>query len=324
MITETTTSKATSINLSFAASSVLMVRPVNFEYNEQTALTNYFMDKLTRHQKVHPKALREFDNFVDLLVKNGVDVITVDARLNPPSPDSIFPNNWISTHDNGTVFLYPMEAENRRIERREDIINILKERFKVQNIVDLSNYEQQEYYLEGTGSMVLDRKNRIAYACLSSRTSEIVLNDFCQKSGYHSFTFEAFDNKGKPIYHTNVMMSIGLDYAVICKESIHDDSKAENIIKELVQSGKKIIEISREQINHFAGNILQLSSKTGEQLLVMSEEAYKSFTPSQISQLEKHGRCIFSPLYTIETVGGGSARCMIAEIFLEPKEQLQI
>ncbi|WP_242695796.1 citrulline utilization hydrolase CtlX [Desertivirga brevis] len=299
-----------------STSSVLMIRPVGFGYNEQTAVSNFFMDKLTKHQEVHPKALREFDQLAELLEKHGIDVLVIESQKDPHLPDSVFPNNWISTHDDGTIFLYPMEAPNRRLERREEILSTLKETYQVKEIIDLSYLEQQSFFLEGTGSMILDRENKRAYACLSSRTSEVALSEFCRISGYTPITFHAVDANKRAIYHTNVMMSLGSKFGLICTESISDNKEINGIRNSLIETGKQIIEISLDQVNHFAGNILELNSKTGEQIIVMSEQAFKSLQAEQLKRLESYGNIIFSPLYTIETVGGGSARCMIAEIFL--------
>lgn len=297
-------------------SSILMIRPAGFGYNEQTAVSNFFMDKLTKNQEVHPKALREFDDLAELLARNGIKVMVTEALKEPHSPDSIFPNNWISTHDDGNIFLYPMEAPNRRVERREDILSALKQSYQVREIIDLSYFEQQQHYLEGTGSMIFDRGNKIAYACLSSRTSKVALGEFCKVSGYKVLTFHASDGNKRAIYHTNVMMSVGTKFALVCKESIRNNGEADVLYNSLEQTGKQIIEISMDQVNHFAGNILELHPDTGDQIIVMSEQAFKSLHPEQIKRLESYGDLVFSPLYTIETVGGGSARCMIAEIFL--------
>jgi hypothetical protein len=268
---------------------------------------------------VQTQALKEFDGFVDLLRKNDVDVTVVDDTLQPETPDSIFPNNWVSFHEDGSVYLYPMFSENRRLERRRDILDGLKENFEVNHISDLSFYEQQYAFLEGTGSMVLDRTNKIAYACLSVRTDEEVLNNFCMLTGYQPVPFQAVDGSNFPIYHTNVMMCIGDRFAVICLDSIRNPEEKLNVTVSLKSSGKEIIEISLEQMNKFAGNMLQVANATGESLLVMSEQAYLSLNAEQITALEQYSRIIYAPLYTIEKNGGGSARCMLAEIHLPSK-----
>ena len=301
---------------------ILMIRPVDFKFNEQTAGNNKFQqasDVSPEQNNVQSQALQEFDGFVNLLRKNEVDVAVIDDTLQPETPDSIFPNNWVSFHNNAEVFLYPMFSENRRQERREDIITTLEKDFVIRKIIDLSNYEAKDSFLEGTGSMVLDREHKIAYACLSLRTDKQVLEDFCAKSGYTPVTFDATDSSGFPIYHTNVMMCIGDHSAVTCMESVKDANDREKLIRSFSQTGKELVEITLDQMNHFAGNMLQVKNGSGEALLVMSEQAYLSLTKAQITALEKYSRLIYAPLYTIEKNGGGSARCMLAEIHLEKR-----
>jgi hypothetical protein len=297
---------------------ILMIRPVDFKFNEQTAGNNMFQIA-SSDSDVQTQALKEFDGFVDLLRKNDVDVTVVDDTLQPETPDSIFPNNWVSFHEDGSVYLYPMFSENRRLERRRDILDGLKENFEVNHISDLSFYEQQYAFLEGTGSMVLDRTNKIAYACLSVRTDEEVLNNFCMLTGYQPVPFQAVDGSNFPIYHTNVMMCIGDRFAVICLDSIRNAEEKLNVSISLKSSGKEIIEISLEQMNKFAGNMLQVANAAGESLLVMSEQAYLSLNAEQITALEQYSYIIYAPLYIIEKNGGGSARCMLAEIHLPSK-----
>ena len=294
---------------------ILMIRPVDFKFNTQTAGNNKFQQESVESD-VHQQALKEFDGFVDMLRANGVDVIVVDDTLAPATPDSIFPNNWISFHEDGSVYLYPMFSENRRAERRKDIIDQLEQRFELRHLGDLSFFEQQVLFLEGTGSMVLDRENKIAYACLSVRTDEEVLNNFCMLAGYFPLTFQAIDKTGFPIYHTNVMMCVGDAFAVVCFESIPDAIEREELRHSFLNTHKEVVEISFDQMNQFAGNMLQVKSNTGESLLVMSEQAYLSLNGSQIASLEKYCRLISAPLYTIEKNGGGSARCMLAEVHL--------
>lgn len=295
---------------------LLMIRPVDFKYNAQTAGNNKFQQE-SAQSDVQAQALKEFDDFVTLLRANKINVTVIDDTLQPETPDSIFPNNWISFHHTGEVFLYPMFSENRRLERREDIVNELAKTFRVDSIEDLSGYEAENSYLEGTGSMVLDRENRIAYACLSLRTNQKVLEDFCTKSGYTALTFHAADADGFPIYHTNVMMCVGDQFAVVCLETIQDEEEKKKLKKNLHGKGKEIIEITLDQMNHFAGNMLQVKNQASEPLLIMSEQAYLSLTKKQINSLEKYSRLIYSPLNTIEKNGGGSARCMLAEIHLK-------
>jgi len=301
---------------------ILMIRPVDFKFNEQTAGNNKFQqasDVSPEQNNVQSQALQEFDGFVNLLRKNEVDVTVIDDTLQPETPDSIFPNNWVSFHNNAEIFLYPMFSENRRQERRNDILATLEKDFVIRKITDLSDYEAKDSFLEGTGSMVLDREHKIAYACLSLRTDQQVLEDFCAKSGYTPVTFDATDSSGFPIYHTNVMMCIGDHFAVTCMDSVKDANDREKLIRSFSQTGKELVEITLDQMNHFAGNMLQVKSGSEEALLVMSEQAYLSLTKAQITALEKYSRLIYAPLYTIEKNGGGSARCMLAEIHLEKR-----
>jgi hypothetical protein len=295
---------------------ILMIRPVDFKFNTQTASNNKFQEE-SAGGNVQQLALEEFDQFAEVLKDNGVELTIIQDTLQPETPDSIFPNNWISLHHNGGVFLYPMFSENRRLERREDIVDTIKKNFKVNYVKDLSAYEEEGLYLEGTGSMVLDRENQIAYACISLRTDLKVLDAFCSKAGYSAVTFRAVDDQDFPIYHTNVMMCVGDQFAVVCMESISDADERKQLVKNLHSTGKEIIEISFDQMNHFAGNMLQLKNKEGQMLLVMSEQAYLALSKKQINALEKYSKLIYSPLYTIEKNGGGSARCMLAEIHLQ-------
>lgn len=297
---------------------ILMIRPVDFKFNEQTAGNNKFQEAGTQ-DNVQAEALKEFDAFVNLLRKNDVDVTVVNDTLSPEKPDSIFPNNWVSFHEDGSVYLYPMFSENRRLERRKDILEGLKDKFEVNHVSDLSFYEQQHLFLEGTGSMVLDRPNKIAYACLSVRTDAEVLDNFCMLTGYQPVAFQAIDAERFPIYHTNVMMCVADQFAVICLESIPDTEEKEKVAMSLIDSGKKIVEITLAQMNRFAGNMLQVKNAHGENLLVMSEQAYLSLTPEQVTTLEEFNKIIYAPLYTIEKNGGGSARCMLAEVHLPQK-----
>ncbi|MCX3266342.1 citrulline utilization hydrolase CtlX [Pedobacter agri] len=294
---------------------LLMIRPVDFKFNEQTAGNNKFQVASTESD-VQSQALKEFDGFVELLRQNDVDVTVVDDTLQPETPDSIFPNNWVSFHEDGSIYLYPMFSENRRLERRKEILEGLRDKFEVNHVSDLSFYEMQYAFLEGTGSMVLDRVNKIAYACLSVRTDEEVLQNFCMLTGYEPISFQAVDATNFPIYHTNVMMCIGDRFAVICLDSIPDQEEKLAVTMSLNSSGKEIIEITLDQMNHFAGNMLQVANQSGESLLVMSEQAYLSLTTDQISSMENYARIIYAPIYTIEKNGGGSARCMLAEIHL--------
>jgi hypothetical protein len=295
---------------------ILMIRPVAFGLNQQTAISNAFQNTDAPQKNVQEKALVEFDAFVDKLRVHNVNVTVIEDTLEPHTPDSIFPNNWISFHKEGSIFLYPMQAENRRLERRDDIIDELSTIFDIREVNDLSATENNGEYLEGTGSMVLDRENKISYACLSIRTQRKVLDIFCKETGYTSFTFHAVDENGMAIYHTNVMMCIGDQFVVICLDTIRDVTERGLIIKRFEDTGKEIIEISLQQMNHFAGNMLQVLSKKGKSFLVMSGSAHDNLNDSQIAQINKYTEILSSPIPTIEENGGGSARCMMAEIHL--------
>ena len=300
-------------------SHLLMIKPVNFTFNEETAINNAFQIAGKDTGDAQDKAAKEFDDFVTLLKNNGIEVTVVEDTPEPFTPDSIFPNNWISFHSNGTICLYPMFAENRRLERRQAIIDLIIAQFKVTKLVDFSFYENEHRFLEGTGSMVLDRENKIAYACISPRTEKKVLQDFCKTMGYQSVAFEAVDANDQQIYHTNVMMCVADKYVVICLKSIKTKKEKDHVVKTIKESGKKIVDISIEQMNHFAGNMLQVENYKGEKLLIMSTQAFKSLKPEQIKKLNKFNKIIHSKLNTIETNGGGSARCMLAEIHLRKK-----
>jgi len=300
-----------------ATSHILMIRPVNFGFNEQTAESNAFQNKDDTGQKeIQDKALIEFNNLANTLRQNGVDVTVIDDTKEPHTPDSIFPNNWVSFHGDGNVFLYPMQAENRRLERREDIISQLEDKFKVHHIVDLSRFEADNKFLEGTGSMVLDRDNKIAYACISPRTDRDVLAVFCEQTGYKALSFDAVDEHGKAIYHTNVLMCLGSKFAVICLDSVPNPHERVVVVESLRSTQKEIIDISFAQMNRFAGNMLEVKNKDGEHLIVMSQSAFNSLYHEQKVALGKYGKLVYSDINTIEKNGGGSARCMIAEVHL--------
>jgi hypothetical protein len=296
-------------------SHILMIRPVSFGFNEQTAESNAFQNRSADEQNTQAKALAEFDAFAEKLRNNGLDVIIVNDTAEPHTPDSIFPNNWVSFHEDGQIFLYPMQAENRRLERD---LNMLKKttfnRFFVTDIKDLSPFETKGEYLEGTGSMVLDRENKIAYACLSPRTHPDVIKAFRAESGYTSILFHATDQNGKAIYHTNVMMCMGDEFVVICLNAVTDAAEKNLLMASFEQTNKQVIEISQQQLNEFAGNMLELKNDKGERLLIMSTRALASLKPEQIKTLKKYCKIISSNLETIENIGGGSARCMIAEV----------
>jgi len=301
---------------------ILMIRPVAFRMNEQTAVNNYYqkvLDGLTP-ENVNAKAQEEFDTFVQKLKGVGIDVTVVDDTVNPDTPDSIFPNNWISFHENGDVALYPMFAENRRAERREDILDILEEKgFKINDIVDYTSAEEDGIFLEGTGSLLLDRANGKAYCALSPRADEELMIEFCEDFDMGPVIFEAYqtvEGERKLIYHTNVMMCLGENFAVICADSIDDKKERKMVLESLRTDGKEVILITEEQVNNFAGNMLQLKGSNEKSYLVMSKSAHESLTAVQIEKMEKHATILSSSLDTIEACGGGSARCMMAEIFL--------
>jgi len=298
-----------------------MIRPVSFRRNEQTAVNNYYQKEFSGqdNKEIQKKALEEFEGLVRKLRKAGVHVIVVDDTMDPDTPDSIFPNNWISFHQNGDVAIYPMFAKNRRLERREDVLDIIEEKgFKIRNVVDYSSAEEEGFFLEGTGSMVLDRVNRKAYCALSPRSDEDLFFEFCEDFEYTPVPFHAFHTVGsrrKLIYHTNVMMTVTEKSAVICLDSIEDKKEKKNVLNHLQSDGKEIIAISEEQMNHFAGNMLQVIGAENKRFIVMSETAYKSLTSDQIKKIEQESEIIYSDIKTIETFGGGSARCMMGEVF---------
>ena len=301
------------------ASRVLMIRPARFESNPLTAASNRFQGKSgASPAEQQAAAEREFDGLVAALRAAGIDVVVVEDTPEPHTPDSIFPNNWISMHADGRVVLYPMEAENRRTERRSDIIEQLHDTIGLQvaEVVDLTAHEKKGHYLEGTGSMVLDRANRIAYACLSSRTHLDALGDFAQRMGYEVVAFDAVDSDGVPIYHTNVLMNVGEDLAVICDEAIPREDQREAVLARLRDTGHEVISLSYEQLHAFAGNMLELRNADGERITAMSQQAYDSLSPGQRERLAANGRIVSAPIDSIEQSAGGSVRCMLAEVHL--------
>lgn len=305
-----------------ATNTILMIRPVAFRMNEQTAVNNYYqkvIDGLTP-ENVNAKAQQEFDAFVEKLIAHGVNVMVVEDTLQPDTPDSVFPNNWISFHQSGDVVLYPMFAENRRLERREDVLDLLEEKgFLIENVLDYTLAEEANVFLEGTGSIILDRINEKAYCALSPRAEEELFIEFCEDMEYTPVIFNAYQTVNgvrKPIYHTNVMMCIADTFAVICADCIDDKAERKMVLEQLKQDGKEIILISEEQVNHFAGNMLQVLGVNQQKYLVMSSSAYQSLTQKQLESIEKHNPIIHASLDIIEACGGGSARCMMAEVFL--------
>ena len=294
---------------------IMMIRPAKFGFNAETAVNNSFQQSSTDNL-VPEKALAEFDQFVDLLTAHEIDVTVVQDSPMPYTPDSIFPNNWISFHSDGTIVLYPMFAMNRRQERKPAVLEKLSQKFLIQETIDFTQQEERGLFLEGTGSMVLDRDHHLAYACLSERTHENLLEQFCTELGYTSVAFSALDMQGAPIYHTNVMMCVADLYVVVCLDSIATDLEREMLVAQIQSTGKTIISISLEQMNHFAGNMLQVKNLRGEKFLIMSTQAYQSLQKEQVEAIEAFNPILHSPIPTIETNGGGSARCMMAEIFL--------
>ena len=308
--------------MSQTTNTVLMIRPVQFRMNEQTAVNNFYQKTSddTLPDTVNVMAAKEFDTMVSKLKKVGVQVIVVEDTKEFDTPDSIFPNNWISFHENGTIGLYPMFAENRRLERKDSILEAVEaEGFKIETVIDYTEAEADGFYLEGTGSILLDRDNQKAYCALSARADEELFIEFCEDFEYTPVVFSAYqtvNGKRELIYHTNVMMCLGTTFAVVCLASIDDKKERKNLLKHLHEDGKKVIEISENQVNNFARNMLQLKGAEDHSYLVMSQSAFDSLRPAQVQLLEAHATLISSSLDTIETCGGGSARCMMAEVFL--------
>jgi len=302
----------------YISNKILMIEPVAFGFNPETATNNYFQKESTR-EDAQTQALAEFQNMVELLRSKSIEVIVIQDTLEPHTPDSIFPNNWISFHEDGTFVTYPMFAVNRRTERREDIIEYLYNRgFHASKRIDYSNFENNQIFLEGTGSVVLDRKHRRAYACLSPRTNRELFLRFCEDLGYKPIYFDALHQVGgdmRPIYHTNVMMAIGSTYAVICLESIVNQEQREMVGRELQTTGHDVIEITSEQMNRFAGNMLEIKALDGALYLCLSQSAYNALSEAQRTQLARHAQLLIIPIPTIEALGGGSVRCMMAELF---------
>ena len=306
-----------------STNSILMIRPNNFGYNEETALDNHYQNQGSLDINSNENAQKEFDNMVFNLRQNGISVyVFQDDDINY-TPDSIFPNNWISFHESGDVGLYPMYAENRRLERRPEVIKFLEdEGFNIDNIVDYSSAESENKFLEGTGSMILDRENRIAYCSISKRSNEDLFIEFCEDFEFTPVLFNSYQSVGDkrlPIYHTNVMMCVAMSYVVICLDSIDDKKQRKNVANFINESGKKLIEISENQVESFAGNMLELLNDKGDSILVMSKSAENSLSEIQKNSIKKYSKIISSNINTIEVCGGGSARCMMAEIFLPKK-----
>lgn len=307
---------------------LLMIRPASFRMNEQTAVNNYFQESLLlKEEEVIEKAQQEFDDFVTKLQQVGVEVIVVEDVKEMDTPDAVFPNNWVSFHENGDVALYPMFAENRRRERREDVLFRLEEEgFIIEQLIDYSTAEEEDLFLEGTGSLILDRVNRKAYCALSPRAEEDLVIEFCEDFEYTPIIFTAYQTvhgKREAIYHTNVMMALGEDIAIVCLDAIDQKADKKRVVQSLQEDGKEIIAISEEQIHQFAGNMLQVKGAHNKKFMVMSTTAFKSLSEDQISLIEKQNTILHNDLHTIETCGGGSARCMMAEVFL-PNHKLDV
>jgi hypothetical protein len=296
-----------------------LVRPVAFGYNPETAASNTFQKQPEDSKMVQQRALMEFDEVINTLNKNSIPTIVVEDTPIPLTTDAVFPNNWITTHEDGKVILYPMVAPSRRNERREDIVDLLKERFHVGEVIDMSSRENQNEFLEGTGSIIFDHPNRVAFACHSDRTNEALLGNLCVSLNYKPILFDAVDENGLPIYHTNVMMWIGDSVAGICLDSIRSEEQQEIILSQLASSNHKVIALSYAQMNHFAGNMFEVQNASGERFILMSKTALDSLLPGQISEIEKHAEPLPLNIATIEESGGGSIRCMVAGIHLPQK-----
>jgi hypothetical protein len=300
----------------------MMIRPVRFGFNQETADSNEFQQEdfaQKTKDTAQQIATQEFDLMIDQLRKAGLELHIFDDTDEVERPDAVFSNNWVSFHQSGKVVLYPMMAENRRLERRADIIENLRSNFKVEEIIDLTGFEAEGKFLEGTGSMVFDRRYKIAYACLSPRTHPEVLDAFADALGYEIISFSASDEHGRPIYHTNVLMCIGDIFAVVCLEAIKDPDERLMVRSVLEETHKYIVEITLEQVRHFAGNMLMVRNSKSDKFLVMSTQAYDSLTTKQRQILSDYARLLHTDLSVIEGNGGGSARCMMTEIHLPVK-----
>ncbi len=304
-----------------ATNRILMVRPSHFAYNPETAKNNAFQNKSAAEKLKAPNAVArvEFDRFVHKLRNAGIIVDIWEDRASSVKPDAIFPNNWISFHQDESIGLYPMNAVSRRRERDPQLIKWLRNRFEIDKVVDFTTFEKKDVFLEGTGSLILDRVNKVAYACLSPRTDALLMERFCQQFGYKKKLFRAVDDAGQEIYHTNVMMAMGDKFVVICKESVQDEKEWKMLENQFKKDKKEIIDISFKQMNHFAGNMLLLKNNENKNILVMSTRAFKSLGALQLKKIKKHAEILHSEINTIENLGGGSVRCMMAEVFLKSK-----
>ena len=294
---------------------ILMVRPYQFYFNQQTAANNFFQSNINI-ENANELAIAEFDAMVEKLRAHQIKVNVIQDTKDPSTPDSIFPNNWVSTHEGGTLCLYPMFAQNRRAERKSTVIDFLESNYKIENTLDLTDLEKEGIFLEGTGSMVLDHQNKLAYGCLSERLDKNAFNEWCDKMQFKAIAFKAVDDKAQPIYHTNVMMCMANQFVVICLESIPNEQEKQIVLESFKKSNKEVIEISQDQLNHFAGNMLQVFDTNEKPHLIMSEQAHTSLDPAQLKSLEKYNPLLPISIPTIEALGGGSTRCMMAEIYL--------
>ena len=294
---------------------ILMVRPYQFYFNQQTAANNFFQSNVNI-ENANELAIAEFDAMVEKLRAHQIKVNVVQDTKDPSTPDSIFPNNWVSTHEGGTLCLYPMFAQNRRAERKSTVIDFLESNYKIENTLDLTDFEKEGIFLEGTGSMVLDHQNKLAYGCLSERLDKNAFYEWCDKMQFKAIAFKAVDDKAQPIYHTNVMMCMGDQFVVICLESIPNEQEKQLVLESFKKSNKEVITISQDQLNHFAGNMLQVFDINEKPHLIMSEQAHTSLDPAQVKSLEKYNPILPISIPTIEALGGGSTRCMMAEIYL--------
>ena len=300
---------------------ILMIRPAAFGANKETAATNFFQspDKKLNGQSLQQSALEEFDNMVELLRKNDINVLVIDDTPTPVKPSAVFPNNWLSTSPEGIVSVFPMYAANRRPEKRDDILKILAEKFIVKDLQDWSEFEAEGKFLEGTGSMVIDHENKVIYTCYSPRTDVSILEKFANANNYRAIIFLAIDKNGQPVYHTNVMMMLGEDFAILCEEAIEEEWELIAVRQLLESSGHEVIRISKEQMHAFAGNMLQVKNNKGEKFLVMSQTAFDSLNEEQKEELSVRSKLLPIPIPVIEQTEGGSVRCMIAEIFLQKR-----
>lgn len=306
--------------MSQVTSTILMIRPASFGFNTETAANNVFQSQLSlSNNEVQQKVLHEFDGFVDTLRKKDIEVIVVEDTPLPVKPDAVFPNNWFCTLQDGTVAVFPMYAPNRRIEKRDDMIKTLTEVYKTRDVEDWSEYEAEGLFLEGTGSMIIDHPNKLIYACLSPRTNKNVLERFAQAHGYKAVTFYSRDENGVEVYHTNVIMHIGETYAVICLDSIKEEAERIALSQRLIVTGHEVIPITLAQVHAYAGNMLQVQNKKGKKFTILSQQSFNVLTEEQKDILNIHSTLLPIDITTIETIGGGSVRCMMAEIFLEKK-----